>query len=63
MSIESVMLPTISSSAALFFCLQSFPAPESFSNELAVHIRWPKYQSSGTKCLVNELSLINLEKK
>ena len=36
--------PTISSSVSLFsFCLQSFQASGSFSNELAVHIRWPKY--------------------
>ena len=36
----------ISSYAATFsFCLQSFPAGESFSNELALHIRWPKYWS------------------
>ena len=34
----------ISSSAALFFCLQSFPASV-FSNELALRIRWPKYWS------------------
>ena len=33
---------TISSSAALFFCLQPFPASV-FSNELTLHIRWPKY--------------------
>ena len=26
-------------------CLQSFPAPESFSNESALCIRWPKYWS------------------
>ena len=33
---------TTSSSATLFsFCLQSFPT-SLFSNELAVHIRWPK---------------------
>ena len=40
--------PTISSSDALFsFCPQSFPAESrrDFSNELAVHIRWPKYLS------------------
>ena len=36
---------TISLSAAPFsFCLQSFPASV-FSNESAVHIRWPKYWS------------------
>ena len=45
MSIESVML-SISYSASLFsFCLQSFPASGFFSNELSVHIRWPKYWS------------------
>ena len=38
--------PTISSSVApFFFCLQSFPASGSFPNELALHIRWPKYWS------------------
>ena len=37
---------SISSYAATFsFCLQSFPAGESSSNELALHIRWPKYWS------------------
>ena len=49
--------PTISSSVVSFCCLQFFPASGSFlmilpsifpsikvcSNELAVHIRWPKY--------------------
>ena len=35
---------TISSSATLFFCLQSFPASV-FSNESTLHIRWPKYWS------------------
>ena len=36
---------SISASAALFsFCLQSFPASV-FSNESALHIRWPKYWS------------------
>ena len=35
--------PAISSSAFLFsFCLQSFPASGSFSNELTLHIRWSK---------------------
>ena len=39
-------LPTISSSVVLFCaCLQSFPASGSFSNELALCIRWPKYGS------------------
>ena len=38
--------PTMSSSVALFFfCLHSFPASGSFSNESAVGIRWPKYWS------------------
>ena len=37
--------PTISSSVVPFSsCPQSFPASES-SNELALHIRWPKYWS------------------
>ena len=37
--------PTISSSVTcLFCCLQSFPASV-FSNELALHIRWPEYWS------------------
>ena len=35
---------TILSSAALFFCLQSFPASGS-SPVKALHIRWPKYWS------------------
>ena len=34
---------TISSSAAHFFCLQSFPASLIFSNESALCVRWPKY--------------------
>ena len=38
--------PAISSSVASFsFCLQSFPASESFPISLARHIRWPKYWS------------------
>ena len=38
--------PTISSSVFLFSsCPQSFPASGSFSNELALHIRWPKHWS------------------
>ena len=41
MSIELVMSSTISSSAALFFCLQSFPTSVC-SNNLALHIRWSK---------------------
>ena len=39
--------PTISSSAILFSCLQSFPASGSFS-ESALFIRWPKYWSLGS---------------
>ena len=38
--------PTISSSVVPFSsCPQSFPALGSFSNESALHIRWPKYWS------------------
>ena len=38
--------PTISSSVFRFSsCPQSFPALGSFSNELALHIRWPKHWS------------------
>ena len=37
--------PTISSSVIPFSCLQSFPTPESFLVESALHIRWPKYWS------------------
>ena len=38
--------PTISSSVFPFSsCPQSFPAPGSFSSELALHIRWPKHWS------------------
>ena len=38
--------PTISSSAAPFFFLPSiFPSIRGFSNESALHIRWPKYWS------------------
>ena len=40
--------PTSSSTAAFFsFCLQSFPASE--SNESAIHVRWPKYQTFSFK--------------
>ena len=35
--------PTISSSVIPFFCLQSFPASRSFSNESVLCIRWPQY--------------------
>ena len=45
MSIQLVMHPTISSSVAPFSSFpQSFPASV-FSNELALHIRWPQYWS------------------
>ena len=38
--------PTISSSVVPFSsCPQSFPASRVFSNESALHIRWPKYWS------------------
>ena len=38
--------PTISSSVvSLSSCPQSFPASRVFSNESALHIRWPKYWS------------------
>ena len=38
--------PTISPSVISFSsCPQSFPLSGSFSNELALHIRWPKYLS------------------
>ena len=37
--------PTILSSAALFFWVQSFPASRVFSNESALRIRWPKHWS------------------
>ena len=38
--------PTISSSVIPFSsCPRSFPASGSFSNESALHIRWPKYWS------------------
>ena len=38
--------PTISSSVIPFSsCLQSFPVTGFFSNELVLHIRWPKYWS------------------
>ena len=35
--------PTISSSVVPFSCSQSFPSIRVFSNESALHIRWPKY--------------------
>ena len=40
MSIETAM-----PSNHLILCFLSFPASGSFSNELAVHIRWPEYWS------------------
>ena len=36
---------TVSSSAAPFSCLQSFPASGFFPSELALCIRWPEYWS------------------
>ena len=45
-SIESVMLSvTISFSATLFFCIQSFCSISVLSSESALNIRWPKYWS------------------
>ena len=32
-----------SSTTSLFFCIPSFPAPESFPMSWLFHIRWPKY--------------------
>ena len=47
----------ISSSAILFsFCLQSFPVSV-FSNELALHIRWPKYWSFSASASVLPMSI------
>ena len=37
--------PTISSSVALLLPPSVFPSIRVFSNELVLHIRWPKYQS------------------
>ena len=38
--------PTISSSAPSFYsCPQSFPESGFFSNDLSLHLRWPKYSS------------------
>ena len=50
--------PTISSSAAPFFFLPSiFPSIRGFSNESALHIRWPKYWSFNfNNSLSNEYS-------
>ena len=46
MSIIQWRHPAISSSVVPFSsCLQSFPASGSFSKELTLHIRWPKYWS------------------
>ena len=64
---DAVSSPTISSSDASFsFSLQSFLAPstkelmlsncgagEDFSNELALHIRWPKYWASASVLPMN----------
>ena len=38
--------PTISSSVVPFSCPQFFPSIRVFSNESALHIRWPKYWRS-----------------
>ena len=49
--------PTISSSAALFSCPQSFPASGLFPMSQIFHIRWPKYWSfSFSICPSNEYS-------
>ena len=46
MSIESMMLSTISFSVTHFSAFpQFFPLSQLFSNESALCIRWPKYQS------------------
>ena len=46
MSIQSVMPSNHFILCCPFsFCLQSFPGSCSFSRELALHIRWPKYWS------------------
>ena len=37
--------PNISSSVTLFLLLSIFPSIRVFSNESAIHIRWPKYWS------------------
>ena len=43
MSIDPICYLNVSSSAPLFFsCPKSFPASGFFSNESALHIRWPK---------------------
>ena len=39
--------PTISTFVILFSCHQSFPSINIFSNELALHIRWPRFWSFG----------------
>ena len=45
-STESVMLSNLLILCpSLLFCPQSFPASGFFSNELVLHIRWPKYWS------------------
>ena len=51
--------PTISSSVAPFFsCPQSFPGSV-FSNESALHIRWPKYWSFSISPLSEYSGLIS----
>ena len=45
MSIDSVMPSNHLISVVPFSCPQSFPASGFFSNESALHIRWPKYWS------------------
>ena len=48
MSFESVSHPTISSILCLPFILLSvFPSIRVFSNESALHVRWPKYWNFG----------------
>ena len=63
MSIESVLLSNQLVLCRLFFLLPSiFPSVRVFSNELARHIKWPKYWSFCFKiCPPNEYSgLISL---
>ena len=45
MSIESMMLPNHLILSPLLFLPSIFPSIRVFSNELALHIRWPKYWS------------------
>ena len=58
MSIDPICYLNVSSSAPLFFsCPKSFPASGFFSNESALHIRWPKCWSfSFSISLSNEYS-------